>query len=124
VRQRRQVFAWYEELLGDLEGLTFMPEAEWGTSTRWLTCMLLDEQLLKQDITPERIRLALEQENIEARPIWKPLHLQPVYEGFPMYGGEVAEDLFKRGLCLPSGSAMSKDDVERVTDVIRLQVES
>ena len=72
----------------------------------------------------EDLRRALEAENIEARPVWKPMHRQPVFEGFDVYGGSVADDLFQRGLCLPSGSAMTEADLERVVGVIRKAVQS
>ncbi len=117
VAARRRVFSWYEELLGDLPGVAFMPEAEFGRATRWLTCLTIDPELF--EATREDVRLALEAENIEARPVWKPMHLQPVFEGCRVYRGSVSERLFEFGLCLPSGSAMTREDVERVAGVVR-----
>lgn len=117
VNARRRVFEAYREALGDLPGLTFMPEAEWGRHTRWLTCLTIDAEAF--GATPEAVRLALEAENIEARPVWKPMHLQPVYAGYESIGGAVAEDLFARGLCLPSGSAMTEGDIARVVEAVR-----
>ena len=117
VRRRREVFRHYVESLGDLPGLTFQTEASWARHTRWLTCLLVDEE--RFGCTPAEIRLALEAENIEARPLWKPMHLQPLYRACEMHGGEVAEDLFRRGLCLPSGSSLSEGDVERIAAAIR-----
>ncbi len=117
VEARRRNFDLYRDALGDLPGLTFQPEAPWGRHSRWLTCVLIDSGEFGAD--PEGLRLALEAENIEARPLWKPMHLQPVFEGLEVYGGAVAEDLFRRGLCLPSGSSLTDGDRARVVDVIR-----
>jgi dTDP-4-amino-4,6-dideoxygalactose transaminase len=117
VSARRQVFAWYQEFLSDLPGVSFMPEAEYGRSTRWLTCLTVDPG--EFGATREDVRLALEEENIESRPVWKPMHLQPVFGGARVFGGEVAEELFERGLCLPSGSALQKSDVERISGILR-----
>jgi pyridoxal phosphate-dependent aminotransferase EpsN len=114
---RRRNFAFYAEALRDAAGITFMPEAPWGRSTRWLTCVLVDADKFGAD--REEIRLALEAENIESRPVWKPLHLQPVFKGCDALGGEVAEDLFNRGLCLPSGSNLTETDLKRVVAVVR-----
>ena len=90
------------------------PEIEGGRSTRWLTCILVDEERL--GVGPEQLREHLEAQNIEARPVWKPMHLQPVYRGCRTLGGAVAEDLFRRGLCLPSGSSLSNDAQKRVVE--------
>ncbi len=98
-------------------GVHFMPEAKWGRANRWLTCLTIDPAAAGTD--REKIRLALEQENIEARPVWKPLHLQPLYARAPRFGGAVAEDLFVRGLCLPSGSSLAGTDRARVAAVVR-----
>ena len=116
VDARRDVFEAYRDALGHLPGIAFMPEADWGRHTRWLTCLTIDVEGLGVD--RETLRLALEADNIEARPVWKPMHLQPAYSGFETVGGEVSERLFADGLCLPSGSAMTLDDIKRVTDVI------
>ena len=88
------------------------PEASWGQSTRWLTCLTIDPAIA--GVTREQIRLALEAENIEARPVWKPMHLQPVFAGAEMHGGKVSERLFEHGLCLPSGAGMNEADRNRV----------
>lgn len=94
-----------------------MPEAPWGRCNRWLTVITVDPE--RFGATREDIRLALEAENIESRPLWKPMHRQPVFRGCEMVGGAVAEALFRDGLCLPSGTAMSGADLERVAAVVR-----
>ena len=104
VDARRRVNERYRELLADTPGISFMPEAPYGESNCWLTCILVDPDEAGTD--RERIRLALEAEDIEARPLWKPMHLQPVFADAPAYGGEVSARLFEHGLCLPSGSAL------------------
>ena len=116
VNAKRRVFEKYQVALKDVAGLEFMPEAPYGQSNRWLTVVLISPDQFGAD--REAVRLALEKENIEARPVWKPMHLQPVFEGRRCVGGSVAEDLFRRGLCLPSGTAMSDDDIQRVASVI------
>jgi pyridoxal phosphate-dependent aminotransferase EpsN len=117
VTARRRNFAFYVEALGDLPGVAFPAEASWGRSSRWLSCLTLDQQAFGLD--PEALRQALAAEDIEARAIWKPMHLQPVFEHCSRVGGAVAEDLYARGLCLPSGSNLSADDLERIVTVIR-----
>ncbi len=117
VAARRRNFAYYRNALGDLPGLDFMPEAPWGCHTRWFTCITIDPALFGAD--REQVRLALEAENIEARPVWKPMHLQPVFTGCEVIGGAVAESLFERGLCLPSGSNLTEDDLARVIEVVQ-----
>ena len=117
VAARRRNCDRYRELLGDLPGISFMPEAAYGRSIRWLTVILVDPRELGCD--REALRLALEHENIEARPVWKPMHLQPVFRGRRVVGGAVAEELFERGLCLPSGSALTDGDLERIAGVVR-----
>ena len=116
VAARRRIFAYYEKALGDLPGIDFMPEAPWGCHSRWLTVLTIDPE--RFGAGREAVRLALEEDNVEARPVWKPMHLQPVFAGRECIGGCVAEDLFARGLCLPSGSALTDGDLERVVEVI------
>jgi len=103
--------------LADLPGVEFMPEAPWGRCTRWLTCLTIDPEAF--GATREDVRLALEEEDIEARPVWKPMHLQPVFQGCKVFGGEVAEELFQRGLCLPSGSNLTEAERLRVIEIVR-----
>jgi pyridoxal phosphate-dependent aminotransferase EpsN len=94
-----------------------MPEAPYGRSNHWLTVVTLDPVLFGAN--REAVRQALEGEDVEARPVWKPMHLQPVYSACRVLGGDVSEHLFARGLCLPSGSAMSDGDLERVAHRVR-----
>lgn len=127
VSKRRQIFEWYRERLVSEEDIRLMPEAAYGVCSRWLTAIWFTGEAAPPvpggpGATSERVRLALEAENIEARPIWKPMHLQPVFRGARTFGGTVAERLFVRGLCLPSGSAMSACDCGEVCDVIRRAV--
>jgi len=117
VAARRRIFDRYVEVLRDLPGVDFMPEASYGRSNRWLTCLTIDPVRFGAD--RESVRLALEAENIEARPVWKPMHMQPVFAGSPMFGGAVSERLFQRGLCLPSGSSLTAEDQDRVTSIVR-----
>lgn len=113
VDARRRNFEFYQQHLGDLPGVTFMPEASFGRANRWLTCLLIDP-VKAGGVDRERVRLALEARNIEARPVWKPLHLQPLFAGAMTIGGAVAEKLFADGLCLPSGSNLETADLECV----------
>ncbi len=117
VRQRRAVEARYREALADLPGLTPMPEAPYGVHTHWLSCFLVDAGAL--GASRDELIAALAAADVEARPVWKPMHLQPLYAGCERYGGAVAQDLFERGLCLPSSSSLSPSDQDRVVDAIR-----
>lgn len=117
VAARRRNFEIYQSALGDLPGIEFMPEANFGHSTRWLTALTVATEAFGAD--REYIRLQLAKEQIEARPVWKPLHLQPVFSECECIGGEVGKDLFLRGLCLPSGSNLTDEDLERVISVIK-----
>ncbi|MEO6243799.1 MAG: aminotransferase class I/II-fold pyridoxal phosphate-dependent enzyme [Opitutaceae bacterium] len=117
VMARRANADFYQQALAGVPGIRFMPEAPWGRSTRWLTCIQVEPEVYGAD--REVLRLALETENIEARPVWKPMHLQPVFAGCETYGGGVAERLFACGLCLPSGSNLHPADLERVVAVVR-----
>lgn len=117
VNARRRIFDWYQSLLGDLPGIEFMPEAGWGRHSRWLTTLTVDPE--EFGASREDVRLALEAENIEARPVWKPMHQQPVFSGYDRVGGRVADDLFDRGLCLPSSSSLSRQQIERVAGSVR-----
>jgi len=117
VAARRRNFQFYKDALAGLPGIEFMPEAPYGTHSRWLTCLTVDPREFGAD--REQIRLALSAVNIEARPVWKPMHLQPVFSGCEMIGGSVSEELFDRGLCLPSGSNLTEEDLTRVVETVR-----
>jgi dTDP-4-amino-4,6-dideoxygalactose transaminase len=134
VAAKRRIFEQYRQLLADLPGISFMPEPPSSRCNRWLTVTLIDGAEFGS--TPEQVRLALEAENIESRPIWKPMHLQPVFSACRVRSAEcgvesgrqavarrsgksISEDLFARGLSLPSGTAMGEGDVERVAKIIR-----
>ena len=117
VNARRRNCAFYEQAFKDLPGVAFMPEADFNRCTRWLTCITIDPKAAGMD--REKVRLALAEENIEARPVWKPMHLQPIFKDCAVYGGAVAERLFENGLCLPSGSNLTEPDLQRVAEVVR-----
>jgi dTDP-4-amino-4,6-dideoxygalactose transaminase len=93
-----------------------LPEADYGRSNAWLTCLTVDPR--EAGTTREAIRLRLDAQNIESRPVWKPMHLQPVFRGCRVRGGTVASRLFENGLCLPSGTAMTSDEQALVIDAI------
>lgn len=116
VAARRHNFEVYQQALGSLPGIEFMPEATFGRATRWLTCLTINPITFGAD--REQVRLALAKQQIEARPVWKPLHLQPVFADCECIGGAIAEDLFKWGMCLPSGSNLMIEDLERVIQAI------
>ncbi len=117
IDRRRAIDARYRDALADAPGIEFMPVAGYGEPNWWLTCMTVDPGAFGAD--REQIRLALEAEDIESRPTWKPLHLQPVFEGAPTVGGTVCATVFERGLCLPTGSALSPADQARVVEIVR-----
>ena len=121
VQARREVFQRYEEGLGDLAGVEFMPEASFGRANRWLTVMTLDPVVCPA-ASMDIIR-ALEVENIESRPVWKPMHLQPLFAGcrYFTHGEEesVSDRLFQQGVCLPSGSSLTEEEQERVIRCVR-----
>ncbi|WP_320171788.1 DegT/DnrJ/EryC1/StrS family aminotransferase [Maridesulfovibrio sp.] len=117
VERKREIFNFYEQKLGSVPGINFMPEAAYGKCNRWLSVMLVDRD--EFGAGPDEIRNALEEQNIESRPVWKPMHLQPVFKGNRCYGTEVSEDLFNRGVCLPSGTAMTTADLNRTVEIIK-----
>jgi len=127
IAKKRQIFEWYRQRLEGTGGVRFMPEAACGRCTRWLTVMEISSKVLKcgsykvgesEAGRPAdavmRVIESLERENIESRPVWKPMHLQPVFKGTQVYGGGVSERLFENGLCLPSGAGLNESDVENV----------
>jgi dTDP-4-amino-4,6-dideoxygalactose transaminase len=117
IAARRRTSRYYRAALGDLPGLTFMPIADYGVPNWWLSCLLVDAGTFGAD--RDRIIEHLGAQNIEARPAWKPMHLQPVFRDCVVRGGAVSADLFHRGLCLPSGSALTDHDRERVVAAVR-----
>jgi dTDP-4-amino-4,6-dideoxygalactose transaminase len=116
VATRRRLRERYHELLDGVPGISFMPEAPYGTGNAWLTCILVDPDAFGRD--REAIRLALEAEDIESRALWKPMHLQPIYASHTVFGGDVSARIFERGLCLPSGTALTDEDQERIVDTL------
>lgn len=114
IQMRRDNFDFYKNNLSNIEEITFLEELVGFYSNRWLSCILF-ETFEKR----EEIRLALEKENIESRPLWKPMHLQPIFKDAPYYGEKTAEKLFDVGLCLPSGSSLNKEDINRVVSIIK-----
>ena len=117
VRQRRAIAFRYGDSFADLPGITPMPQASYGLHTNWLSCFLIEEKPFGRS-RDELIR-ALDAANIESRPVWKPMHLQPLYAGCARHGGQVAEDLFRRGVCLPSSSSLSLEDQLYVVNHVR-----
>jgi dTDP-4-amino-4,6-dideoxygalactose transaminase len=118
VQRRREINRRYRQVLADVPGIAFMPALPDSDPNFWLTVVTLDVQ--QYGASPEEVRKHLEHLDIEARPAWKPMHMQPAFAGCPVRGGTAAEDIFRTGLCLPSGSSMSDDDVHRVADAVLL----
>ncbi len=112
VAARRRIRSHYQAALGELPGVQFLEDAPWCQGNAWLTCLQIDPDRFGAD--RETVRLHLEGDDIESRPVWKPMHLQPVFASNRAFGGEVSADLFTHGLCLPSGSALSDADLDRV----------
>jgi dTDP-4-amino-4,6-dideoxygalactose transaminase len=122
IARRKGISAAYSEGLADLPGLSFMPRTAAGTSNYWLTCILIDPEAFGSD--RERVRLALEEADIESRPVWKPLHLQPAFAGLDLIGAGHCGKIFDRGLCLPTGSALSSGDQDRIIAILKAQARS
>lgn len=121
VKRRREINQWYRYLLQDAEGITFHTEPSgYYFSNYWLTCIVIDPA--KAGTDREKLRLALEAENIEARPLWKPMHMQPVFAGYHAFVNGTSESFFNNGLCLPSGSSMTDDDMSRIAHVLRREL--
>ena len=116
IAARRHNFEQYKAMLGPVPGIEFMPLAAYGQANYWLTCITIDQE--KFGATREDVRVALAARNIDARPLWKPLHLQPVFAHCRVRGGAVADTAFARGLCLPSGSNLTDADFDRVCAVV------
>ena len=120
IAARRRIFDRYVEALGDVRGLSFMPEPSWSCSNRWLSTVVLTDRV---KASPLSVLEHLESLNIEGRPLWKPMHLQPVFKGADYWpcetGRDVSKDLFERGLCLPSGTTMTEEQQDRVIAAVR-----
>jgi dTDP-4-amino-4,6-dideoxygalactose transaminase len=114
VEKKRYIFEFYKRELGDLEGVQFMPVNDWNEPNFWLSCLTLNGKIRPLDII-----LALEEENIESRPIWKPMHMQPVFKKYDYIGSDVSEQLFEKGVCLPSDTKMTDEDLHRVVDTLK-----
>ena len=114
VKKKREIFEFYKRELGVLEGVTMMPINEWNEPNCWLSCITLNGK-----VKPIDIMVALENENIESRPIWKPMHLQPFFEGCDFVGEGVSEKIFENGVCLPSDTKMTEEDLNRVVKIIK-----
>ena len=117
VQQRRAIAFRYRDAFADLSGISLMPQASYGLHTNWLSCFLIDEE--EFGCSRDQLIQALDEANVESRPVWKPMHLQPLYAGCERYGGDVAEDLFRRGICLPSSSSLSAEDQLHVVNAVR-----
>lgn len=117
VAERRAVERRYREAFADLPGLSPMPEAPWGLHTHWLSCFLVDPA--EFGATRDDLLAALAAEDVEARPLWKPMHLQPLYADCDRYGGEFGEALFAAGVCLPSSSSLARADQARIVEIVR-----
>lgn len=122
VAKRREIFEYYRSRLSAIDGVSFQPEMAGSISNRWLTTMLIERPGEGAPLR-EKVRLALEAENIESRPLWKPMHLQPVFKDAPAFVNGVSERLFTYGLCLPSGSALTEDQLERIVSIIRKELD-
>ncbi|MEO9570762.1 MAG: DegT/DnrJ/EryC1/StrS family aminotransferase [Polaribacter sp.] len=117
IKKRREVYNYYNDFFNKIKGINLLAEKPNNYfSNRWLSCIEINE--LETVVNKEDIILLLESKNIESRPLWKPLHLQPVFKSLPYYGERVAENLFKKGLCLPSGSNLKNDDLKRIFSTI------
>jgi len=114
VAKKREIFEFYKRELGRLEGIQFMPINEWNEPNYWLSCITLSER-----VRPIDIMEALEEENIESRPIWKPMHMQPFFEKYDCIGGNVSRKIFENGICLPSDTKMTNEDLERVCEIVK-----
>jgi dTDP-4-amino-4,6-dideoxygalactose transaminase len=115
VKKRRSIFDYYQKTFSTIKEINFLPEYKDTFANRWLTCIYMSPS---SKVTREMIRIELENDNIESRPLWKPMHMQPVFKDAPFYGSNVSEQLFQQGLCLPSGTSMTSEDLLRVSEVI------
>ena len=114
VKKKQEIFHFYRKALKDIDGIKFMPLNEWNNSNCWLSCILLTGKL-----KPIDVMIALEKENIESRPIWKPMHLQPFFAEYDYIESDVSEKLFENGVCLPSDTKMTDEDLDRICGIIK-----
>ncbi|MGI6778256.1 MAG: DegT/DnrJ/EryC1/StrS family aminotransferase [Acetivibrionales bacterium] len=114
IEKKKYIFEFYRRELGQLEGIRFMPVNDWNEPNYWLSCMMLGGK-----IRPLHIIEALEKENIESRPVWKPMHMQPFFEGYDFIGEGISEKIFENGVCLPSDTKMTDEDLERICGIIK-----
>ena len=121
VRERREIFARYQEAFEDAPGIRMQPEAPWGTHTRWLTVMYIDAA--RAGIDAPGMIASLDRANIESRPVWRPMHTQPLFRDAPRVGGDVAERLYRTGICLPSSSSLTIEQQDRVIAAVHEAVE-
>lgn len=114
VQRKKEIFEFYKTSLAEIEDITFMPVNDWDQPNYWLSCATIEG-----DISPYDVMDALEKENIESRPVWKPMHLQPYFEQYDYVGADVSKILFEKGICLPSDTKMNAEDLERVVKTIK-----
>ena len=120
VAKRREIFEKYKQELSNINAISFLEEPDNNYyANRWLTTILVDPKN-NNGVNRETIRLALEKQNIESRPLWKPMHLQPIFKDYPYYGAGLSQRLFMDGLCLPSGSNMTNEQQDRIIKKIKL----
>ncbi len=117
IKKRREIYDFYFEILGEVDGISFLNEPNGFFSNRWLTTIIIDK-LKFSNIDREKVRIELLKENIESRPLWKPMHMQPIYKNCSFYGADTCEKIFNNGLCLPSGSSLDEYDKERIRKIL------
>jgi len=117
IKRKREIYQKYKKEFSNISCIKFVDEPKWSKGIRWLTCILIDKKISRSN--PEKIRLELEKNNIESRPIWKPLHTHPVYSNYSITGGKVAENIFENGLCLPSGTNLTDTEIEIISKIIK-----
>lgn len=117
IKKRREIHDFYFQILGEVDGISFLNEPQGFFSNRWLTTIIIDK-LKFSNIDREKVRIELLKENIESRPLWKPMHMQPIYKNFSFYGADTCEKIFNNGLCLPSGSSLDEYDKERIRKIL------
>ena len=117
IKKRREIYEFYFKILGDVDGISFLNEPQGFFSNRWLTTILIDKSKFS-NIDRDKVRIELLKENIESRPLWKPMHIQPLYKSCSFYGSDICEKIFNNGLCLPSGTNLDKYDKERINKIL------